>query len=640
MRHDTLNPPWTTIRRLGAAVLIAASAVAAMPVPAAAQSDPEPLTGETVREFVDEFMRDRLDAYDIPGAAVAVVSGGEQVFAEGYGLADIGAATPVEADTTFFIGSVPKLFTATAVMQQVEAGTLDLDTDVNEYLETFQIEDAYPGQPITLRHLLTHTSGFDALLWGTGALEPGDVEPLGEFLAGRQPERVRPPGQVTSYDNYAVALAGHLVEIASGRPYDAYVQEEIFDPLGMTASSMSQPAPDSVTADLARGYTPDGDGGQSPILGQHGHDAPAGSGAISSAVDMSRFMLAHLGGGEIDGTRILSEASAELMHTRQFANDERLPGLGLSFSERFQGDHRLLEHGGDSPGFHALLSLLPEHDTGVFAVVNGDGNGDLADELRTAFVDHFFPSEAPQPTPDHVNTAEYGGDYRISRISESDVTKVLALIATISVSDNDDGSIDVNGERYRPVGPDLFASDSGEQVAFRRDAGGLYLFQSTEPAESYKRLPWYEGPTLHLVSAAAALLVLLTIVWWPVSALLRRRRKPAAASGPRVPLVLAGVAAGAAIAGVIGLVSLGMSPAVAEAVLVGGTAATSALLALFSLAAIAALATAGGVAAAWHRSWWGPARRWHYTLIALALTVFLAVAGYYRLVGWPWFSPV
>lgn len=627
-----------------AAAVIAAMGITAVPSAAVAEPDRGPLTGAEVQAFVDEFMSDRLGEYAIPGAAVSVVSGGEQVFAGGYGLADVDERTPVDAAaTTFFIGSVPKLFTATAVMQQVEAGTLDLDADVNDYLESFQIEDAYPGEPITLRHLLTHTAGFDAVVWGTGAMAAADVKPLDEFLAEYQPARVRPPGEVTSYDNYAVALAGYLVEIASGKPFDEYVDEAIFAPLGMATTSMSQPAPTSVNEALALGYLPDGDGGQAEIAGQFGHDAPAGAGTISSAVDMSRFMLAHLGGGQVDGARILSEAGTDLMHTRQFGNDDRLPGLGLAFFEHVQGEHRLLEHGGDSPGFHALLSLMPEQDTGLFVVVNGDGTGDLGEELRTAFVDHFFPSTPREPLPDHTGNGEYGGHYRMSRINQSDATKLLALLVGVSVTDNADGTIEMNGERHRPVGPDLFESEEdGQLLAFRRDASGevAYLFQSAEPAESFQRLSWYQSPTLHLFGAAAALLTMLSMAWWPVSAILRRRRGQAVASGPRYTRLVAGIGGGACVAGVLGIAAGAMYPSVLmEIVLTGGTAASSVVLALFSLAALAGAGTIGCAAASWRQGWWSPARRRHYTAIALALTVFLVIANYYHLVGWPWFSP-
>ena len=166
-----------------------------------------------VGAFVDGYVAHQLEDYGIPGATVSVVKDGEVIFAKGYGEADVKAEEPVVADETLFrIASTNKLFTATAVMQLVEEGRLDLDRDVNAYLDDVEIPDTYPGQPVTLRHLLTHTAGFEERITGTLARDADDVAPLGEHLSENVPARVRPPGEVTSYSNYGVALAGHVVE--------------------------------------------------------------------------------------------------------------------------------------------------------------------------------------------------------------------------------------------------------------------------------------------------------------------------------------------------------------------------------------------------------------------------------------------
>ncbi|HEY1175732.1 MAG TPA: serine hydrolase domain-containing protein, partial [Phytomonospora sp.] len=419
-------------KRIPALALAALSAALVVAVPAPASAEPPDLTPADVAAFFDERMPALLDAGPIPGAAVSVVSRGEQVYAGGYGTADLGTGEPVDAeDTAFFIASVAKLFTGTAVMRQVERGVLDLDTDLNAYLTTFQIPDTYPGRPVTLRHLLTHTAGFDGLVLGIGTSDPAEVLPLGEYVEAYLPDRVRPPGEVSSYDNFAVALAGYVVETVTGVPFADHVRDEVFHPLGMAATSLAQPAPADLTARLARGYTPL-DGEQSEIGGQYGFDGPAGAGTISTAADMGRFMLAHLTGGG----GVLAPETAAMMRERQFGNHPAMPGIGFSFMEQDIGGHRVVEHGGDSPGFHSGLWLFPDAETGVFVTYNGDGDGstDLRAELIDAFTEHFLPMPATEPATVPGDPEGLAGTYQIARMSRSDATRVLTVITTVTVA--------------------------------------------------------------------------------------------------------------------------------------------------------------------------------------------------------------
>ncbi|MGH8882931.1 MAG: serine hydrolase domain-containing protein, partial [Stackebrandtia sp.] len=201
--------------------------------PPAAASETGPSTA-TAREFADEYIPEQLERHRIPGAAITVVSGNKRVFAKGYGVADVADDRAVDAGKTLFApASVAKLLTATAVMQLAEAGRIDLDTDVNEYLKRFQVEDTFPGRPITMSHLLTHTAGFAVHDSGTGA-RAGDIHPLGAHLARNLPERIRPPGERAVYSNYGMALAGHVVEEVSGMPFHEYIDAKILKPLGMS----------------------------------------------------------------------------------------------------------------------------------------------------------------------------------------------------------------------------------------------------------------------------------------------------------------------------------------------------------------------------------------------------------------------
>src|SRR6266581_2243922 len=242
-------------------------------------------------------------------------------FAKGYGSADRQAGKPVSAQTTLFrIGSVSKLFTATAVLQLAEQGKLDLHADVNTYLKTFHLPATYP-EPITLAHLLTHTAGFEDRETGLYPLTTSDLEPLGQWLAAHLPARVRPPGELTAYSNYGFALAGYIVEQVSGMPFEQYVEQYLFQPLGMRSSTFRQPLPASLAADLSQGYTY-----SNGVYHPNPFDVVQGvpEGAMSTtATDMANFMLAQLQNGRFGSQHILQAVPANEMQTQQFTNDPR-----------------------------------------------------------------------------------------------------------------------------------------------------------------------------------------------------------------------------------------------------------------------------------------------------------------------------
>jgi CubicO group peptidase (beta-lactamase class C family) len=254
-------------RRMGAALLsvvllisvlvptVGGAPVLAMPAPPPPPSPTGLSDPGELETFLDNVISGQLADDHIAGATVAVVKDGRLFFAKGYGYADRQHGKPVSATRTLFrIGSVSKLFTWTAVMQLAEQGKVDLHADVNTYLKTFHLPATYP-EPITLAHLLTHTAGFEDRETGLYARTTGDLEPLGQWLAEHIPARVRPPGELTAYSNYGAVLAGYIVEQVSGLHFEQYVEQHLFQPLGMRSSTFRQPVPASLSAALSQGYT-------------------------------------------------------------------------------------------------------------------------------------------------------------------------------------------------------------------------------------------------------------------------------------------------------------------------------------------------------------------------------------------------
>ncbi|MEV4222094.1 serine hydrolase domain-containing protein [Nonomuraea sp. NPDC049725] len=625
-------------RRALVCALGAAVSFLSVTAPAAAESP-----AQSVRDFADTFVTRQLAEHRIPGAAVSVVAGGRQVFAQGYGVAEVETRRPVDAaETVFAPASVAKLITATAVMQLVERGRIDLDADVNEYLTDFKIEDAYPGKPVTAAHLLTHSAGFAGGDFGTGAATAQDVHRLGEHLAGHQPRRIRPPGTRAVYSNYGMGLAGHLVELRSGMPFHEYVQRNIFAPLGMTRSTLAQPEPGPIGRALAPGYRLSGDRQVRATGAKYGHMPPHGAGFRSTATDMAAFMLAHLD----DGGKILKPETARLMHTRQFGNAEGTSGMAYGFQEHTRNGRRLLVHRANIPGYFAVLALVPDRDIGIYASYNGNGKGgpDSAWALVNAFADRFAAAPAPaaEPAGPLPDPAGYAGSYRTALAADmTDLGKVSSLTSVTTVTAAADGTLTTTGatalgapetRQWTQIAPGLFREKNGYRtIRFGADR----LLATENPAGPLERLAWYQSPSLHLGLLGVSLTVLvLSAVGWPVAFAVRRARRRSPAPAPR-PAGLPGWLTAALVTASAGsLVAMVADFDANQAdFFLGGSPLFTAITTLPLLAAVATAAQVVTVAFAWRKGWWTLAGRAHHSVVTLAALAYLSVAAAYNLIG-------
>ncbi|MFG3253810.1 serine hydrolase domain-containing protein [Streptomyces sp. NPDC048172] len=639
---------------LGLLGLVAVLLGTAMPGAAHAAGREGAARKPSLGDTLDRTVRRQLDAYRIPGAAVVVVRDGRQVYAKGYGVEDADGGKRVSPERTgFFMGSDAKVFTAMAVLKLAESGKLDLRADVNRYLDDVEVENTYPGHPVTARHLLTHTAGFDNAIVGRADARPvADTGELGKSLAAHQPRRVRPPGRVASYDNYGVALAGHLVEEVSGEPFARYVERNVLRPLGMRSTSFAQPLPGRLAGDVARGHRPSGDGegdgdGQATARGQYGAWSPTGAGAVTTAADMGRLMRAQL-----DRKGALSEKSYRAMQKRQFANDGRLPGMGYILEERRRDGHRMLVKDGDVPGFHDNMALLPDRATGVYVAYNGDGEDGRASlagqEVAERVADHLYGKPRPVAAKsadgdDGDDSGVYEGEYRSTRTSRSDLTRAADLTGAVIVSAGDDGTLttegplsrdpDVTTRHWVPVGDGEFREKGGDGQDLLGFRDGR-LTVSTDPSVAYERAPWYEAPSLHrgvLLGSLAALV--LSALGWGVAALVRTvRGLPAPPPGARVARGLVWCVLGLVGAAVVCFMKLVSDPNVMnEAVFLGDSALMGAVPLLLRIAMGVAGCVVVCAVLSWWRGWWGVAARIHYAAVALASALVLGVAASYHL---------
>ncbi|TDC05669.1 class A beta-lactamase-related serine hydrolase [Nonomuraea longispora] len=635
--------------RIWATVLAGAVILTASPATASAR----PVTPETdlpgLAEMVDRIVSGQLAESRIPGAAVVVVSGGRTVLAKGYGVADVATRRPVDPRRTgFFTGSLAKLFTATAALQLVDAGKLDLRADVNKYLTAFKIEDSYPGRPVTLEHLLTYTAGFDDNVVGLAEADPKDVGSLAGSLADRQPRRVRPPGTRVAYDNYGLALAGHLVEAASGQSFAKYVEQHVLKPLGMNATSLAVPHAATLDAHLAGAYRPSEDG-YAAVKGQYGPWAPAGTGPVSTPADMGRFMLAQLSGDPRLGKNVVRR-----LQEQHYAQDPRIPGMGYTFEQRSHNGHRIVYKDGEVTGHHNVMGLLPEQDLGIYVVYNGDGVGGQAgwngQSLVKRIIDRYLPAKsASAKAVSGGDVTRYAGTYRSTRTSRTSLMKVSSLFATMGVQANADGTLTTTGlspdpekttQHWTPIGQGLFQERDGQAKIAFDDEGTLST--SMNPSEALEKLAWADEPMPHtILLGLSALVFVLAFLALPVSTLVRvlRRRSRAGArsqpAGARAARLLAWITA-ALVTVFVGGIAMTMSdPNVVTELTVLYAPRLAALPIVATAGLVLSVLVAGYAVAAWVKGWWGRPGRLGYTALALAGVVFFKIAMTYNLLALP-----
>lgn len=449
------------------------------PVDIVALPDFEPTREEaTLEAFVDGVVEAHRRGHDTPGVVVSVVKDGRVVFAKGYGFADAPAGRPAHGDGSLFrIGSISKTFVWTAAMMLADRGLLDLDADINDYLKDIEIPNAFDA-PVTMNHLMAHRAGFEDSFGVYTHTDDGSLT-LAEALRQDMPVRVFPPGARTSYSNWGSALAAKVVEDVAGVPYETFLQDEILGPLGMTATTLRGPAamPDALRARFSLGHALEAQRGVEKSYMQLGPYAPAGAMA-SSAADMARWMRFHLGGGALDGTRLMSPQAHGRMLSRRFNDRPGGADLAHGFVAMPYRGTILYGHAGGTAAFLSNMVFSPELGVGVFVSQNAVNASGLVYELPELVMGRFLPGVAPGAAQKAYteDLTPYVGSYLLNRRSFKGFEKLFATGALANVASSDDGALllSFGGEtiRYAPIGGDVFEDQYGGRIAFGRNAAG------------------------------------------------------------------------------------------------------------------------------------------------------------------------
>jgi CubicO group peptidase (beta-lactamase class C family) len=478
----------------------------------------------SVESFFDGFLKSQIEEYKVPGVTISVVKDGEILFKKGYGYSDLENTQRVDADNTLFRpGSVSKLFIWTSIMQLVEQGKVDLNENVNEYLD-FEIPNEIVNKDntedikaITVMNLLNHNAGFEDKIKDLFVLTEADIKPLGTYLREYMPARVYPAGREMAYSNYGSALAAYIVEKVSGMRFDEYVEANIFKPLNMNNSTFRQPVPAEIAGESSLGFA--------YLNGVYHSDPfeyiqPYPVGALSStAEDMAKFMLAHLNMGSYQGNRILSPETAADMHSQSFTHHSEFAGMAHGFIEMNYNGYRMITHGGDTFLFHSGLYLIPELNTGLFVSYNGRDAAVARDLLIKSFMDRYFPDKSTNTVlsenSNFIKPELIEGKYIINRVNHTTYESITKYFSITNIEVDSSRNIIYNfmGEtnRLRQIEPGVFYDDeSGNKLYTALNQEGEVDELWTNSPNVLKRASWYEDPIINAVFVL--IFIILTLV--------------------------------------------------------------------------------------------------------------------------------
>lgn len=509
--------------------------------------------------FLDGVIQTHMKDKHIAGAVLSVVKDGQVMIKKGYGYVDLYDRKPADPDHSLFrIGSISKLFTWISVMQLVEQGKLDLDADVNQYLDEFKIPGTF-AEPVTLRSLMSHTPGFEDVILELFVKDSSAVKPMAEIFQRQMPARVRPPLQKASYSNHGTGLASYLVEKVSGLKFEEYVEKNIYEPLKMRNSTFRQPLPRHLRDQLSKGY--EYKGGR--LVERTFEYVPlAGAGATSTtATDMAIFMQALLQNSCFGEYCLMEPATFEMMKTPVLRKAPNINAALLGFMDLSRNKVNIIGHGGDTFWFHSLMAIYPEHNTGIFLSLNSSRGAEVYMEVLDRFTERYFHQEPLLPiiALDESYLNSLSGKYKMNRHPVSDFMKVLALLMNVDVTvENGMLKSQIPGqdiEYWLPVDSLTFRKEHTNELMV------IGLNENGEPTDAYlgnlaiisleKMRGGYSIPLNLTIIISTIMLILYLLIIRPWIYFLRRGyslKSPPKATVPLTSRLMAALCAGSLLA--------------------------------------------------------------------------------------------
>lgn len=608
-----------------------------------------------IEQWADDYIGDLLERKQIVGASLGVIQNGQPVFVRGYGWQDIKAQIPIDPSTTRFrMCSTSKTVMATSMMQLLERGQIaSLDDPANKYLKRYQLPAPY-GDKVTIRQLLTHSSGMAGHFTPQGAKEdipvPVSKEVIEEFFR----ENIqREPGTIGQYANLGVALEGLIVEDVSGLPLATYIERNLFNPLGMDTALFHHSVTPPPNLAQPYAYFPDGSLQLVPFYPKHPLTAASG-GFVTTTEDMLKYVALHADETGAYQPDVLSAAARQEMHSRQFAHHPLGYSVGLHFFRDTFGDERVVHHGCGLPGTFSMMGVLPDSNAGfVVTFLSASPQPSIGDQIDLLFkksgrlaespegptgsevssssmINEFFkavigPRQKPTAdgfeTPDDVvdDPEKLVGNYMGERRSFTSFSSVFGLMATRKVEMDDDGRLLISGKPQVKVAEGVYDNEKGNgRHVFRQPDPNGPVFLHTNPANSYRQMAkGLSNPvTASMLLAGGwvvSLLSLLAIFW---------RRSSSLESTFKFATVLLGVSAIAQLFAMFAGYDT-MTDIIWVDFFNGDLGRMAMVLGLVNLYALLGGVSVAAAAIAWTRGLWGPGlggilTRTHLSVIAAA----------------------
>ena len=464
---------------------------------------------QEVRSHIDSLLSANMSKQGIPGLAYVIVKADSIFLMGASGMANLETKQPIDPQSTLFLmGSNAKPVTAAAVMQLVEKGLVDLDTDVNQYIQSFQIPYS-----VTLRQLLTHTGGIEDQSFNRIRLHQEELTSLSVYLENNLPNQIFPPGTIGAYSNHGVALAGLVVEEVSGLSFYKYAATHIFKPLQMPKSTFTLAEQDEKY--LARSYDRKGNKWiEEPI--EYVSTIPS-SMLISTVKDMAMFMIAQLNQGMFKNASFMSSSSVAQMQAQQFTHHPIQLGRALGLFESSDREKRVLTHGGTRQSHISYMYLIPEEQLGIYLAYNGGSRG-----FRTQFTDHVIDLWLPnfqRSEPDFIQTneslKEYTGTFYSNRRNETSIEKLIRQFSTgkAQASLSSDSTLNLFGTDFQLQSKDQFNTKDGSFPIFfgRNEKGAIQYLLLPGRNDSYELFPWYKQEMVHVIILALCLILFLVL---------------------------------------------------------------------------------------------------------------------------------
>jgi CubicO group peptidase (beta-lactamase class C family) len=657
-------------RTLIAAALLCHVAAAAVAMP-------------NLEAFVDGVVGAYMSQQQVAGAQVAVVRNGETLLVKGYGIDSVEPRRAVDPQRSLFrIGSISKTFTWLAIMQLAERGKLKLDGPINSYLpDGLDVPDDGFEQPIRVVDLMNHSAGFEDILQGLFVAEDARLLPLAEHLRKYRPRRVREPGKLAAYSNYSTALAGAIVANVTGMEFEAYVEQNILTPLGMTQTTfrehypptpgLPQPMPAELAANLAENIEAR-EGAWRALPHEHIVSmAPAGA-AVSTAADMARYMLALLDPQRLEDAGVLRASTLAQMREPTFQSAPGMPAMHHGFfntplgvSTRLGFDN--LSHTGSTLHFRSFMVVIPElaarptmiedaaaavpegpqeeGTLGIFVTANSSPGVRMVQAVPERILAEYF-EPAPRVDPPRADGAterarEFTGQYRAARRSHTQFEKVLN-IGGVPITSTPDGDLvmTLGGPtlRFAEIGKDLFRQPDGDAtIAFARDDSGAVRHLLT-PIGTFERVKYFQSMQWLSLMLLASLVTCIGIL---IKAALRRKSVITQTAGERRS---ARVMTGAAVAWLL-FVVLGaawivpLSGPQAQDEFIFGYPHPLLKVALATALLATGLSTLGvaTLVPVWRARSWPMARRLRHSVAVIIFAALVTTLLYWNVIGFRYF---